>query len=63
MFLRRSTFLRYSNIRFQQTQAKVVNSVKKPQNPLEELGFGPVFKNARLFPEKIAIRDRIAGEK
>ncbi|XP_076267014.1 malonate--CoA ligase ACSF3, mitochondrial-like [Rhynchophorus ferrugineus] len=61
MFLRRSTFLRYSNVRFQQTQAKVVNNIKKQQNSPEELALGPVFKNARLFPEKIAIKDRIAA--
>ena len=62
-FLRRSSFVGYLNRRFQQTQAKVASNVrvKEPQQPLGHLAVGPVFKNARLFPDRIAIRDRIAG--
>ncbi|CAG9759697.1 unnamed protein product [Ceutorhynchus assimilis] len=58
-FLGRPIF--YINRRFQQTQAKIASKIKKPQQPLGHLAAGPVFRNARLFPNNIAVRDRIAA--
>lgn len=60
--LRKPSLVGYISQRFQQTQAKVAKvSFKEPHQPLGRLAVGPVFKNARLFPDKVAIRDRIAG--
>lgn len=60
--LRKPSLVGYIGQRFQQTQAKVAKvSFKEPHQPLGRLAVGPVFKNARLFPDKVAIRDRIAG--
>lgn len=61
---RRPVVFSYLNRRFQQTQARVASKVKvsEPHEPLGHLAGGPVFRNARLFPDKIAIRDRIAGK-
>lgn len=62
-FLRRASVVSYINQRLQQTQTKVASRIKmkEPLQPLGHLAVGPVFRNARLFPDKIAIRDRIAG--
>lgn len=60
--LRKPCLVGYISQRFQQTQAKVAKvSFKEPHQPLGRLAVGPVFKNARLFPDKVAIRDRIAA--
>ncbi|XP_030750649.1 malonate--CoA ligase ACSF3, mitochondrial-like isoform X2 [Sitophilus oryzae] len=61
MFLRRPLFVSYLSQRFQQTQVKVVSKVKEPQVPLGQLALGPVFRNARLFPGNVAVRDRVAA--
>lgn len=59
--LRKPCLVGYISQRFQQTQAKAKVSFKEPHQPLGRLAVGPVFKNARLFPDKVAIRDTIAG--
>ncbi|ENN70246.1 hypothetical protein HUJ04_013123 [Dendroctonus ponderosae] len=60
---RRPSFFSHLSRRFQQTQARVASrdKVREPHEPLGHLAGGPVFRNARLFPDKIAIRDRIAA--
>ncbi|XP_066157417.1 malonate--CoA ligase ACSF3, mitochondrial [Euwallacea fornicatus] len=62
--LRKPLWVGYVSQRLQQTQAKVASPAKKVKEPhtfLGHLAQGPVFKNARLFPERVAIRDRIAA--
>ncbi|XP_066260758.1 malonate--CoA ligase ACSF3, mitochondrial [Euwallacea similis] len=62
--LRKPLWVGYVSQRLQQTQAKVASpskKVKEPNQPLGHLAQGPVFRNARLFPERVAIRDRIAA--
>ncbi|XP_060530056.1 malonate--CoA ligase ACSF3, mitochondrial-like [Cylas formicarius] len=54
--LRNRRIANYVTQRFQQTQVKV----KLNQTP-GIVTTGPVFKNAKNFPDKVAIRDRIAG--
>ncbi|XP_050295892.1 malonate--CoA ligase ACSF3, mitochondrial-like isoform X2 [Anthonomus grandis grandis] len=62
-FLRIPFVLNHLSRRFQQTQAKLATKIKIKQ-PYQHLGClagGPVFRNAKLFPDRVAVRDKIAA--